>query len=119
LQNELNCPMIEVEAVYPRKLLADTNELAVWGAYCQGIGMMNKGDWNASETSFDKVIARSPSNAVAYFYRGQAKQAKGDSAGARIDYDKAIELNPELKLNVATEVHLLDVASHVDPTNGK
>jgi len=119
LQNELNCPMVEAETVYPRKLLAETNELAIWGACCQGIGMMNKSDWDAAIRNFDKVIKVSPNNAEAYFYRGIAKQQEGDSDGAKADFDKAVELNPGLKQNVQTEVRLLDVASRAGLTNGK
>ncbi len=119
LRNELNCPMTEAEAEIPRNLITNTNALAAMGAFDHGIGMMNKGDWTAAAKSFDEVIVISPNDAVTYFYRGHAKQSEGDLPGARADYDKAIELNPELKQYVVAQVHLLDVASHVDPKTGK
>ena len=43
---------------------------------------------------FDKIIARDPKLAVAYFYRGTAYGAKGDSDRAIADFNEAIRLDP-------------------------
>jgi Tetratricopeptide repeat/TPR repeat len=43
---------------------------------------------------FDKIIARDPKLAVAYFYRGSAYGAKGDSDRAIADFNEAIRLDP-------------------------
>jgi cytochrome c-type biogenesis protein CcmH/NrfG len=43
---------------------------------------------------FDKIIARDPQLAVAYFYRGSAYGAKGDRDRAIADFNEAIRLDP-------------------------
>jgi tetratricopeptide (TPR) repeat protein len=43
---------------------------------------------------FDKIIARDPKLAVAYFYRGSAYGAKGDPRRAIVDFNEAIRLDP-------------------------
>jgi Flp pilus assembly protein TadD len=44
---------------------------------------------------FDKIIARDPKLAVAYFYRGSAYGAKGDPRRAIADFNEAIRLDPD------------------------
>ena len=43
---------------------------------------------------FDKIIARDPQLAVAYFYRGSAYGTKGDRDRAIADFNEAIRLDP-------------------------
>ena len=43
---------------------------------------------------FDKIIARDPKLAVAYFYRGTAYGAKGDPDRAIADFNEAVRLDP-------------------------
>ena len=43
---------------------------------------------------FDKIIARDPKLAIAYFYRGSAYGAKGDPRRSIADFNEAIRLDP-------------------------
>jgi len=55
-----------------------------------------EGDHNRAAGGFDLVTAFSPSHALAYFKRGNARKEMGDLAGALSDYTRAIELDAGL-----------------------
>jgi len=52
---------------------------------------------------FDKAIAFDPRYADAYHLRAIARSKKRDYGGAVADYDKAIELYPSLRNEIASE----------------
>jgi tetratricopeptide (TPR) repeat protein len=96
LQNALRCPMTTAEAELPRKLIANTNELAIWGYFGRAIGLQNKGDLDGAMKCYDEIILLNPARADAYNNRGVIKQMKGDSKGAQEDFSKANALNPKM-----------------------
>ena len=57
-----------------------------------------KETWTAQLPTSPKPSNSNRIYAVAYYYRGVAKQAKGDSDGAIADYTKAIELKPDFAM---------------------
>jgi protein O-mannosyl-transferase len=52
--------------------------------------------WVNGLTLFDDVLEKFPNACLPYCYRGDAKASLGDSQGALQDYNKAIEINPQL-----------------------
>lgn len=100
LQNALRCPMTTAESELPRRLVATTNELAIWGYFGRSVGLQNKGDLDGALKSYDEIIKLNPNLGEAYNNRGMVKQIKGDSKGAKEDFRKAIALNPKLSRSI-------------------
>ena len=50
------------------------------------------GSYRGSIEELDRIIDEDPNNAEAYYDRANARNCRGDSAGAIADYTKAIEL---------------------------
>ncbi|MDE0398108.1 MAG: tetratricopeptide repeat protein [Candidatus Poribacteria bacterium] len=44
----------------------------------------------------EKAIRQNPDDALAYYYRGQAKAELGQHDAARTDYDTAVRLSPTI-----------------------
>lgn len=51
------------------------------------------GDFLKSNTCLQKVLDEKPSYYKAYYYRGLIKSKTGDKAGAKLDYQRALEIN--------------------------
>lgn len=47
-----------------------------------------------AQADFDKAVALKPNLASAYFYRGLLSHLNGRYAQAKVDYEKALEINP-------------------------
>ena len=62
-----------------------------------GILYYNKKHPSEAEEAFTKAIARRPSLAEAYYYRGLARYQAKNSAGAKADFQKFLELDPNGK----------------------
>ncbi len=113
LQNALKYPMTTEEAVLPRRLVANTNELAIWGYFGRAIGLQNKGDWDGALKSYDEIIRLNSDRADAYYNRGVVKQMKGDSKGAQEDFSKATALNKTLSQSIGSKPSAADDASGI------
>ena len=62
-----------------------------------GILYYNKKHNPEAEDAFTKAIARRPGMAEAYYYRGLSRYAQKNSAGAKADFQKFLELDPNGK----------------------
>lgn len=60
----------------------------------RGMAHLQLGMWRQAEADFSAVIARSPADAAAHLNRGRARAGAGKS-DAGIDFDRALELDPE------------------------
>ena len=63
--------------------------------------LSNERKWEASIAKWSDVIAALPDDdnrkPIAYNERGNAKDSMGDHAGAIVDFDKALEIDPQFK----------------------
>jgi tetratricopeptide (TPR) repeat protein len=62
-------------------------------AFDQGVADLRKNDWKKAEKHFKAATDRYPKFDRAYDYEGIAKQNDGDIPGAKLAYQKALELN--------------------------
>jgi len=63
------------------------------------LALFHRGKLNDALSEFDRAINENPEAAEFFFWRGTARRAKGDSAGARSDFARVLETaidNPEL-----------------------
>lgn len=60
----------------------------------RGMAHLQLGMWRDAERDFTKVISRNPEDAAAFLNRGRARAGAGE-ASAGLDFDRAIELDPE------------------------
>ena len=51
------------------------------------------GDFQKSNDNLNKILDEKPSYYKAYYYRGLIKEKSGDKAGAKLDYQRALEFN--------------------------
>lgn len=63
-------------------------------SYYLSVAMHKAGRVNDALNVLDSVIAIKPTSDTAYYMRGKIKLTQGDAAGAKADYDKAIEIAP-------------------------
>ena len=61
-----------------------------------GVAYGQKGETQKAITYFTKEIELAPKNATAYFNLGIAYQHAGDEANAKINFDKAKSIDPNL-----------------------
>jgi tetratricopeptide (TPR) repeat protein len=57
---------------------------------------LQRSDFTAAIAAYDRSLAADGRNGLAMSSRARAKQASGDRAGALVDYDAALALNPQL-----------------------
>jgi tetratricopeptide (TPR) repeat protein len=60
-----------------------------------GIEQYNANSFDEALAYFDKAVAQNANNADAYYYRGLAYLAKGETAPAKADFEKLVELAPD------------------------
>ena len=53
-------------------------------------------DRDGAIAAYDKAIEHNPKYAIAYHNRGKAKEALGQHEAAKIDFEKAKEIDPEV-----------------------
>lgn len=63
-----------------------------------GSGLLSAGKFDEAVATFNDAIAKAPSEAVLYYYRGFALERSGKNDPALEDYGKAIELKPDFIL---------------------
>ncbi len=65
--------------------------------YQAGLAFLEKDSINTAYKQFDLATKMEPTNVMAYFYRGAVAEIKGDKAGAKNDYQQALNLSPEFE----------------------
>jgi len=68
-----------------------------------GVWRLVRSDYDNAIADFDKALASKPDFGLAYFYRGKARQAKGDLDGAIDDYECAFRTDARI-VKVAADV---------------
>jgi tetratricopeptide (TPR) repeat protein len=61
-----------------------------------GMDKYNKGDYRGAVTDETEALRLNHSYAIAYYYRGAARNKLGDKRGAIDDYNQALQINPYL-----------------------
>jgi tetratricopeptide (TPR) repeat protein len=97
LEKALQCPVTASEADDIRKCINNANIVAADFCYRYGYQMQIGGNLNEALRGYEKAISLKPPFAEAYFARGTVRQLKGNAAGAAEDYNRAVQLNPELR----------------------
>ncbi|GFK95016.1 Outer membrane protein assembly factor BamD [Fundidesulfovibrio magnetotacticus] len=93
---------VSVQPAQAAKKAAQLTEAQMISAtYAQGVDLMNARKWNAAIEAFTKVIdnAKTPKDILANAYadRGACKANKKQTDEAVLDFNKALELNPDLQ----------------------
>ncbi|MDB4942809.1 MAG: Domain containing protein [Labilithrix sp.] len=63
----------------------------------RGTGAVKAGDWTTARAAFESAIAKNPKQAEAYYYLGLVMDKTGDKPAAEKNYQKALELQPDLQ----------------------
>ena len=69
----------------------------------RGVSRLVNRDYDNAISDFDTALAHKPDFGLAYFYRGKARQAKGDLDGTIEDYERAFRADSRI-VRVATDV---------------
>ena len=69
-----------------------------WPNFYLGLCAYQLGKYQEAVAAFSVCIGRSPNTAVYYYNRSQACAALGDSKRARLDYDRAIGIDPTIAI---------------------
>ncbi len=87
----------EAIADFDRALAASATEEEHWEArYSQAVSQVKQGQHRAALAGFDAVLEGVGARALGFHHRGIARHALGDLEGALADYDRALELDPDL-----------------------
>lgn len=65
--------------------------------YSRGRAYVNSGKYQDGLNDLEALVAMGEQTAEVYLLRGIAKHGKGDLGGAAADYQKALQINPQLK----------------------
>ncbi len=60
-----------------------------------GIRLFNEGETDKAFEYFDRAVREKPDLAESYYYRGLVQLGRGENEGARADFEKLLELDPE------------------------
>ncbi len=60
-----------------------------------GIRLYNEGDTEKALEYFERAVAESPDNGEGYYYRGLCLLGTGNNDGARADFEKLLEIDPD------------------------
>lgn len=66
----------------------------LWGASQKA---MSKADYKSAEEKLDAILKLAPKLSSAFYYRGRVRFQGGDIAGSIADFDKHVELSPDMK----------------------
>ncbi|HEY9604897.1 MAG TPA: tetratricopeptide repeat protein [Allocoleopsis sp.] len=99
-----------VEEIEPEPALEDSFEFLYINADDKtlyqvelGISKYQEGSYREAINKFDQALQVDPEFAYAYCYRGRAKAKIGDLHGARADYSKSLQIQPD-QITVSNEL---------------